>query len=85
MRFDTKNNRPYFIDHNSKTTTFNDPRAVYRTPQPIQQVPQPQQPTQQAPPITLPPGWQMKLDPQGRPYYIDHNTRTTTYQAPTVK
>lgn len=26
----------------------------------------------------------VKLDPQGRPYYIDHNTRTTTYNAPSM-
>lgn len=30
----------------------------------------------------LPPGWQMRFDPQGRPYYVDHNTRTTTWDRP---
>lgn len=30
----------------------------------------------------LPPGWQMRFDPQGRPYYVDHNTRTTTWERP---
>ncbi len=31
----------------------------------------------------LPPGWEMRIDPHGRPYYVDHNTRTTTWERPT--
>lgn len=30
----------------------------------------------------LPPGWTRQFDQHGRPYYIDHNTRTTTWQRP---
>lgn len=30
----------------------------------------------------LPPGWERKLTPEGRPYYVDHNTRTTSWQPP---
>ncbi|XP_074644434.1 E3 ubiquitin-protein ligase Su(dx)-like [Tubulanus polymorphus] len=30
----------------------------------------------------IPPGWEMRLDPHGRPYYVDHNTRTTTWERP---
>ncbi|KAI8506091.1 negative regulation of protein targeting to mitochondrion [Branchiostoma belcheri] len=31
----------------------------------------------------LPKGWEMRLDPQtGWPFFIDHNTRTTTWQDP---
>jgi len=30
----------------------------------------------------LPPGWEMKTTPTGRPYFIDHNTRDTTFQDP---
>lgn len=30
----------------------------------------------------LPPGWEMRQDPHGRPYYVDHNTRTTTWERP---
>jgi hypothetical protein len=30
----------------------------------------------------LPPGWTRRADPQGRHYYVDHNTRTTTWQRP---
>ncbi|ELT92881.1 hypothetical protein CAPTEDRAFT_225074 [Capitella teleta] len=31
----------------------------------------------------LPPGWEMRIDSHGRPYYVDHNTRTTTWEKPT--
>ena len=30
----------------------------------------------------LPPGWQQNTTPQGRPYLIDHNTRTTIWNHP---
>lgn len=30
----------------------------------------------------LPPGWTRRVDPQGRHYYVDHNTRSTTWQPP---
>ncbi|KAK3772899.1 hypothetical protein RRG08_024084 [Elysia crispata] len=30
----------------------------------------------------LPPGWEMRTDQQGRPYYVDHNTRMTTWERP---
>ncbi|EKX52970.1 hypothetical protein GUITHDRAFT_161126 [Guillardia theta CCMP2712] len=32
----------------------------------------------------LPPGWEEKQDPQGRTYYVDHNTRTTQWSPPMV-
>ncbi|XP_064610823.1 NEDD4-like E3 ubiquitin-protein ligase WWP1 [Liolophura sinensis] len=38
-----------------------------------------QQNTSQEP---IPPGWETRFDPQGRPYYVDHNTRTTTWERP---
>jgi hypothetical protein len=25
----------------------------------------------------LPSGWEMRMDPQGRPYYIDHNNKVS--------
>jgi len=28
--------------------------------------------------------WERRLDPDGRVYYVDHNTRTTTWQRPNV-
>lgn len=29
--------------------------------------------------------WERRLDSRGRVYYVDHNTRTTTWQRPTVE
>jgi len=31
----------------------------------------------------LPPGWEQRQDPQGRTYYVDHNTRITQWNPPT--
>ncbi|XP_070841673.1 NEDD4-like E3 ubiquitin-protein ligase WWP1 [Chaetodon trifascialis] len=43
-------------------------------------------PRQQAPSAgasdPLPPGWEQRKDPHGRTYYVDHNTRTTTWERP---
>ncbi|XP_051910673.1 NEDD4-like E3 ubiquitin-protein ligase WWP1 [Hippocampus zosterae] len=43
-------------------------------------------PRQQAPaagaPDPLPPGWEQRKDQHGRTYYVDHNTRTTTWERP---
>uniref|UniRef100_A0A8B9KZN8 HECT-type E3 ubiquitin transferase n=1 Tax=Astyanax mexicanus TaxID=7994 RepID=A0A8B9KZN8_ASTMX len=43
-------------------------------------------PRQQAPSSgtadPLPPGWEQRKDPHGRTYYVDHNTRTTTWERP---
>ncbi|KAJ7399646.1 NEDD4-like E3 ubiquitin-protein ligase WWP2 [Pitangus sulphuratus] len=33
----------------------------------------------------LPPGWERRVDDRGRVYYVDHNTRTTTWQRPTME
>lgn len=33
----------------------------------------------------LPPGWEEKQDERGRSYYVDHNSRTTTWTKPTVQ
>lgn len=30
----------------------------------------------------MPTGWEMRRDNRGRVYYVDHNTRTTTWQRP---
>ncbi|KAL8864717.1 MAG: hypothetical protein Q9198_009687 [Flavoplaca austrocitrina] len=34
------------------------------------------------PQLTLPPGWEEERDELGRRYFIDHNTRSTTWEAP---
>ncbi|CCW71145.1 unnamed protein product [Phytomonas sp. Hart1] len=32
----------------------------------------------------LPPGWQLAYTPDGKPYYIDHNTKTTHWTMPST-
>ncbi|KCV68463.1 hypothetical protein H696_04757 [Fonticula alba] len=34
--------------------------------------------------VPLPRGWEMRRTPDGRPYYVDHNTRTTHWERPVV-
>lgn len=33
----------------------------------------------------VPPSWEKRVDQRGRFYYVDHNTRTTTWQRPTAE
>lgn len=34
----------------------------------------------------LPPGWEVKIDPQtGWPFFVDHNSRTTTWNDPRLQ
>ncbi|XP_016115211.1 NEDD4-like E3 ubiquitin-protein ligase WWP1 [Sinocyclocheilus grahami] len=42
-------------------------------------------PPQRPPPAgpePLPPGWEQRKDPHGRTYYVDHNSKTTTWEQP---
>lgn len=32
--------------------------------------------------LPLPEGWECRLSPEGRTYYVDHNARTTTWECP---
>ncbi|KAF9013244.1 hypothetical protein BDQ17DRAFT_1536926 [Cyathus striatus] len=97
--------RTYFVDHNTRSTTW------HRPPLPTQQSSSvPPRPASQAPPtrgpsviastptaapnpvsptatgsyadIPLPPGWEERATPEGRPYFVDHHTRTTTWNDP---
>lgn len=34
---------------------------------------------------SLPSSWEKRVDQRGRYYYVDHNTRTTTWQRPTAE
>jgi E3 ubiquitin-protein ligase NEDD4 len=79
----TPEGRPYFVDHNTRTTTWVDPRRqqyirMYggqNTNNTIQQ-----QPVSQLGP--LPSGWEMRLTNTARVYFVDHNTKTTTWDDP---
>lgn len=77
----TPENRAYFVDHNTRTTTWVDPRRqqYIRTYGPTNSTIQ-QQPVSQLGP--LPSGWEMRLTNTARVYFVDHNTKTTTWDDP---
>ncbi|CDK27351.1 unnamed protein product [Kuraishia capsulata CBS 1993] len=76
----TPEGRPYFVDHNTRTTTWVDPRRqqFVRSPGPDTSIQQ--QPVSQMGP--LPSGWEMRLTNTSRVYFVDHNTKTTTWDDP---
>lgn len=79
----TPEGRPYFVDHNTRTTTWVDPRRqqFIRTYGPnATSAGTIQQPVSQLGP--LPSGWEMRLTTTARVYFVDHNTKTTTWDDP---
>ncbi|KAF8798976.1 HECT-domain-containing protein [Phlegmacium glaucopus] len=73
----TPEGRPYFVDHHTRTTSWADPRRTTQSP-----------PSAITRPVTnpnlgpLPSGWEMRLTSTGRVYFVDHNTRTTSWDDP---
>jgi len=64
--------RVYYIDHNTRRTTWNRPSS--------NEAANGDAPT--AGSGSLPAGWEERYTPEGRPYYLDHNMRTTTWVDP---
>ncbi|XP_012584236.1 PREDICTED: E3 ubiquitin-protein ligase NEDD4 isoform X2 [Condylura cristata] len=94
--------RSYYVDHNSRTTTWTKPtvQTVMETnPLPSNQSSsachQPQGSTKDSSQLVaqaaeveqgfLPRGWEVRHAPNGRPFFIDHNTKTTTWEDPRLK
>ena len=74
----TPDGRPYFVDHNSRTTTWLDPRLANAPPSVFSSTA-----TQTALNLgSLPSGWEMRMTSSGRIYFVDHNTRTTSWDDP---
>lgn len=78
----TPEGRPYYVDHNTRSTTWVDPRRqqFVRMSDPrssTNQVAVHQQPVSQL--GALPSGWEMRLTNTARVYFVDHNTKTTTW------
>ena len=83
----TPEGRAYFVDHNTRTTTWVDPRRQQYIRTYGQNQNQggnnatfQQQPVSQLGP--LPSGWEMRLTHTARVYFVDHNTKTTTWDDP---
>jgi E3 ubiquitin-protein ligase NEDD4 len=79
----TPEGRAYFVDHNTRSTTWVDPRRQQYIrmyggqaggngiqTQPVSQL------------GPLPSGWEMRLTNTARVYFVDHNTKTTTWDDP---
>lgn len=77
----TPEGRPYYVDHNTRSTTWVDPRRQQYVritdPRSSTQVAVHQQPVSQL--GALPSGWEMRLTNTARVYFVDHNTKTTTW------
>lgn len=75
------NDRPYYVDHNTRNTTWVDPRRT----QAVQFV-TPNNSSSGKLVVSqlgpLPSGWEMRLTLTGKVYYVDHNTKTTTWSDP---
>ncbi|KAK7685350.1 hypothetical protein QCA50_011714 [Cerrena zonata] len=77
----TPEGRPYFVNHNNRTTSWNDPRMPAGTMPRQNVVTQLQAASQLGP---LPSGWEMRITAAGRIYFVDHNTKTTSWDDPRV-
>ncbi|KAI8928486.1 hypothetical protein BC831DRAFT_448115, partial [Entophlyctis helioformis] len=87
----TPEGRPYFVDHNTRTTTWLDPRRVQQqnrsfsqqlnAGQAASQLAIAQQQSQSAL-GPLPSGWEMRMTNTGRIYFVDHTTKITTWDDP---
>ena len=81
----TPERRPYFVDHNTRTTTWVDPRRQQFIRMYGQNT-NGNNTTIQTQPVSqlgaLPSGWEMRLTNTARVYFVDHNTKTTTWDDP---
>uniref|UniRef100_A0A669B4H8 Membrane-associated guanylate kinase, WW and PDZ domain-containing protein 1 n=1 Tax=Oreochromis niloticus TaxID=8128 RepID=A0A669B4H8_ORENI len=81
----TENGELYFIDHNTKTTSWLDPRCRDRTSRPLEECDDDGKLLFLIYEIKLPPGWERIDDPVYGVYYVDHINRKTQYENPVVE
>ncbi|KAJ3375850.1 hypothetical protein GGF31_003055 [Allomyces arbusculus] len=76
--------RPYFVDHNTRTTTWDDPRGQQSIPAAPPSAPSVAMTLDQRDEVLgpLPDGWEMRTAQLGRVYFVDHNTQKTTWDDP---
>ena len=74
----TPDGRPYFVDHHTRTTTWNDPRRSSASASTVTNTAIANRATLGP----LPSGWEMRMTSTQRIYFVDHNTRTTTWDDP---
>nr|XP_059861911.1 E3 ubiquitin-protein ligase NEDD4 isoform X4 [Delphinus delphis] len=74
------NGRPFFIDHNTKTTTWEDPRL--KIPTHARGKTSLDSSNDLGP---LPPGWEERTHTDGRIFYINHNIKRTQWEDPRLQ
>ncbi|XP_061071751.1 E3 ubiquitin-protein ligase NEDD4-like isoform X10 [Conger conger] len=78
------NGRPFFIDHNTRTTTWEDPRLKYPVHMRTKASLEPGD-LGPLPNLLEEPGWEERVHADGRTFYIDHNTKNTQWEDPRLQ
>ncbi|XP_061583843.1 membrane-associated guanylate kinase, WW and PDZ domain-containing protein 1b isoform X3 [Cololabis saira] len=83
----TENGEVYFIDHNTKTTSWIDPRCLDKPQKPLEECEDDEGVHTEEPDndLELPPGWEKIDDPVYGVYYVDHINRKTQYENPLLE
>ncbi|XP_016085035.1 membrane-associated guanylate kinase, WW and PDZ domain-containing protein 1-like isoform X2 [Sinocyclocheilus grahami] len=92
----TESGEIYFIDHNTKTTSWIDPRCQDKQPKPLEDCDDDEGVHTEeldndlgtsllSPVPELPPGWEKIDDPVYGVYYVDHINRKTQYENPVLE
>ncbi|XP_048874767.1 E3 ubiquitin-protein ligase NEDD4-like isoform X8 [Brienomyrus brachyistius] len=78
------NGRPFFIDHNTRTTTWEDPRLKYPVNMRTKATLDPGD-LGPLPNLLEEPGWEERVHTDGRTFYIDHNSKNTQWEDPRLQ
>uniref|UniRef100_A0A8C1KEM9 Membrane-associated guanylate kinase, WW and PDZ domain-containing protein 1 n=1 Tax=Cyprinus carpio TaxID=7962 RepID=A0A8C1KEM9_CYPCA len=77
----TESGEVYFIDHNTKTTSWIDPRCMDKPQKPLEECEDDGMDMW----LKLPSGWEKIDDPVYGVYYVDHINRKTQYENPILE
>ncbi|XP_057218157.1 membrane-associated guanylate kinase, WW and PDZ domain-containing protein 1b isoform X1 [Triplophysa rosa] len=83
----TENGEVYFIDHNTKTTSWLDPRCLDKPQKPLEECEDDEgvHTEELDNELELPTGWEKIDDPVYGVYYVDHINRKTQYENPILE
>jgi uncharacterized protein YbdZ (MbtH family) len=75
IKADGSEGRLYFVNHNKKVTSWDDPRSgiLEKREEEARENGE------------LPKGWEVSWSGGGRKYFVDHNNRKTTWNDPRIK
>ncbi|KAM9533694.1 membrane-associated guanylate kinase, WW and PDZ domain-containing protein 1 isoform 23-T23 [Guaruba guarouba] len=83
----TESGEVYFIDHNTKTTSWLDPRCLNKQQKPLEECEDDEgvHTEELDSELELPAGWEKIEDPVYGVYYVDHINRKTQYENPVLE